>query len=707
MVFSKINGEIEYIESRKIDAEDKGHQSSVYDAKLFEKDIVICLGKPKYTFMSYNVIFYPIYIVSIENHIEGQIGVFEIKSDKSLKIFDSEGDIDIAKLGPILYYDFGKNMISQSKSNVMKYLMQHTKTELNQGTAQEPIQGTMQEPMQEPMQQPAQNDDSDDILAIKVPAETSSKQVEKVNKILEKGIFIIDTNELQPKVLLEETEAEANELKKAYKESSKNPWIQKFMKNNQYKILEVDNNGDCFFAVIRDAFKQIGHNTTVAKLRAIVASEATDQIFKEYRDIYIGFENEIKESDMEMNKIKKLLEKDLKKRAQSAKDNKQELDAILAEVNILKLKYTSLKKDKSEAESNMRNYIGHMKTITTLEQFREYIQTSSYWADSWSISVIERILLIKMVILSEKSFAENALDSVMNCGEIDPAIQTANTFSPNYYIIATYSGNHYRLVSYKDKCILKYSEIPYHIKILIVNKCLERNSGIYYLIQDFRNFKSTLGIEPNVGNPVDQDEVIYGDLYDPEIVFMFHSKSEKTAKPGKGSGEKIPKAKIVEFSALSKTEDWRRKLDDSWDKAQFTIGKLRWASVEHYYQGSKFRKGFPDFYSQFALDSDSEISKDIELAKSTGSISGIIKKKGAKEPIILRPKSIIIDPDFYGQKRNLIERELAVRTKFAQNEDLKQLLLSTKNAKLIHFIRGDGYEIDTILMDIRLALKTQ
>ena len=39
MVFSKINGEIEYIESRKIDAEDKGHQSSAYDAKLFEKGI--------------------------------------------------------------------------------------------------------------------------------------------------------------------------------------------------------------------------------------------------------------------------------------------------------------------------------------------------------------------------------------------------------------------------------------------------------------------------------------------------------------------------------------------------------------------------------------------------------------------------------------------------------------------------------------------
>jgi predicted NAD-dependent protein-ADP-ribosyltransferase YbiA (DUF1768 family) len=342
-----------------------------------------------------------------------------------------------------------------------------------------------------------------------------------------------------------------------------------------------------------------------------------------------------------------------------------------------------------------------MQNIDTIEKFREYIQTTTYWADSWAISILEKTLLIKMIIFSELSYSEGALDSVMNCGEVDPEIQIANAFAPNFYIMTTYSGNHYRLISYKNKQILKYTEIPYHVKILIVNKCIEKNAGIYYLIQDFRNFKSTLGIEPDAGNPTVSDEDDYSDLYDPEIVFMFHSKSEKTAKPGKGSNEKIPKSKSTEFIALGKTDDWRRKLDDSWDKAQFSIDSIRWASVEHYYQGSKFRKGFPDFYRQFSLDSDSEISKDVEMAKMAGSISGQFKKKGAKEAVILRPKSIVIDPDFYGQKRNLVERELAVRTKFAQNEDLKQLLIATKKAKLIHFIRGDGYEPDTILMNAR------
>jgi predicted NAD-dependent protein-ADP-ribosyltransferase YbiA (DUF1768 family) len=700
MVFSKINGDVEYKETRKIDSEDKGHQSSLYEVRLFDKDIVICLGKPKYTFASRNIVFYPIYIVSLNDKIEGQIGVFELNQDKSLKIFDEEGDIDIIKLNAPLFYEFAERIVRRTKSDVSNYLLQWNKNQKNGQSDQENKLG--QSDQENKLEQ---GQDEDDILKVKVPETENSEQVEKTKKILEKGIFIIDENETQPIVLSDETAKEADEIKKSYKESNKNPWIQKFMKNNNYKIIEVENNGDCFFAVIRDAFKQIGHLTTVAKLRAIVAQEATDQIFQEYREIYNGFQGQIKECELEMARIKKLLEKDLKKRAQTARDNKPELDAILAEVATLKKKYVELKSDKQEAETSSTQYVGHMKEIDTLEKFREYIQTSAYWADSWAISIIERVVLVKIIIFSEQSYTENSLDSVLNCGEIDPAIQTANTFTPNYYIMTTYSGNHYRLISYKSKQILRYSEIPYHVKILIVNKCLERNSGIYYLIQDFRNFKSTLGIAPDAGSPgVEPDEVVYGDLYDPEIVFMFHSKSEKTAKPGKGSNEKIPKAKSTEFIALSKIEDWRRKMDDSWDKAQFTIDKMKWISVEHYYQGSKFRKGFPDFYKQFSIESDSDISKDIELAKAAGSATGLIKKKGVKEPVIVRPKSIIIDSDFYGQKRNLVERELGVRSKFSQNEDLKQLLLSTKNAKLIHFVRGDGYETDEILMKIRKEL---
>jgi predicted NAD-dependent protein-ADP-ribosyltransferase YbiA (DUF1768 family) len=123
----------------------------------------------------------------------------------------------------------------------------------------------------------------------------------------------------------------------------------------------------------------------------------------------------------------------------------------------------------------------------------------------------------------------------------------------------------------------------------------------------------------------------------------------------------------------------------------------KWSSIEHYYQGAKFKNGFPDFTLQFSLDSESEISKSVELARAAGGLSGKRKNK------LLRPTKVVIDPNFYGE-RNESERETALRAKFAQNQDMKSLLTSTQNAKLNHFIRGAPAVADEALMKIRREL---
>ena len=51
--------------------------------------------------------------------------------------------------------------------------------------------------------------------------------------------------------------------------------------------------------------------------------------------------------------------------------------------------------------------------------------------------------------------------------------------------MTSYNGSHYELISYKAKNILKFREIPFNIKTMVINKCLECNSGLYYLIDDF------------------------------------------------------------------------------------------------------------------------------------------------------------------------------------------------------------------------------
>jgi len=704
MVFSKITGEIEYNETKGIDPEDKGYESALYEVDFFEKDLVITLGKPKYTFAKYHVVYYPIYLVNSNNGIEGQLGVYEIDDKKVLKLNDTEGDIDITKLGYPLFYEFAERVVRQSTTSVSKYLLHWDKS--NPEKDEEPEKPEEPEAVVSKKDDDSLDDVVDDIFVHRPSPQVAdaAKELEHANKILERGVFDIDTNAVQPKQLMEETEQDANDIKSKYKETSKQPWIQKLMKNPYYRIHEVESNGDCLFAVVRDAFKQIGHNTTVEKLRAIVAAAATDGIYKEHKQLYSDFIANINHLQDEIDKIRKLLEKDMKKRAKGAKDNKMELEAVLKEVASLKKEYKRLKDEKTATEESVAGYLGNMKSINNLDEFRQYIMTSSYWADSWAISVLERELLIKMIIFSELSYNENANDSVLECGELSQEIQDAGQFAPNYYIMTCYNGSHYRLLSYKDKLIFTFREIPYHVKILITNKCMERNSGVFHLIQDFRNFNSRLGVDVEAADidasSKDEEHNKYEDLYDSDIVFMFHSSSQKTPKPGKGSGEKIPVDKTGQYLGLGKIPDWRRKLDDSWDQAPFSVDGKRWLSVEHYYQGAKFKKGFPDFYAQFSIESDSDISKDVELAKSAGGKTG--KKRGVDK--LLRPKSIVVDPDFYGQKRNELERETAIRSKFNENIDLKELLKLTRPAKLLHFVRGSEPEVDTILMKIRNSL---
>jgi len=715
MVASKINSGVKYTENRGIDDEDKGFASSPYELELFGKTRVVIIGKPKYTFVDKNIVFFPIYLVSAQGAIKSQIGVFEIPKHRALKVLDEDGDVDLDKMREPLLYSFVKeSFVDRAGSDVDEYLREMDKKE-KESKPSSIVDETGIDLGAIDLEEEEEDEEEDMTKDLKVPKASVSKEVSKANKLLEHGLFSVDRTKKQPATLPEEMKGDVPK-KKDYTAAASNTWIEKFMTNNHFGIVPVEANGDCFFAVIREAFKQAGFITTVQKLRAILAKEVSDEHFQERRNMYLMLSSSIKNTEKELTEMKTIRQNDLKRRAAAVKDNREQMKRIVKEAELLKSNYETLQKEKGQIEQVMeQGGYSDVAEIDTLEKFRVFITKSNFWADEFAISIMERILQVKFIILSERAYLDGAPDAIMSCGLPDPQLMQQSSFAPRFYIMATFSGDHYKLVTYKHKRIFVFPEIPYQIKTLVVKKCMEGGAGLFNHIQEFRNYKTRLGLDPDLGKPTEKDEEIDASAeargeYDPKTVLVFFERSEKTAKPGKGVHEKMSPTRTTDFATLATFKEWRKKLDDTWI-TQFRIDGHLWASVEHYYQASKFKKGFPDFYLQFSLDTggkDNKMATDVLYARAAGSKTGKYKKTVEKKKmeIQLRPIKVVIDSDFYGE-HDKEERETAVRAKFSQNQDLKQLLLATDNAKLVHHVHASNGDTDHILMKIRAELRAE
>ena len=472
------------------------------------------------------------------------------------------------------------------------------------------------------------------------------------------------------------------------------------MSNANYTIQDNEGGGDCLFAAIRDGLAGAGKATSVSKLRNVLAKEVTEDIFSNYKSHYEMYKGALITATEELKKIAED-QKKLKYRLRQEKDRSLQA-AIVQQGKENEKRFNQLKIERS-ATSNMYKEYKYMEKIDNVEAFKNLIKTCNFWGETWAISTLERVLNIKFILLSRENYNEGDSDNVMQCGQLnDLILQNRGSFEPSHYIILDYNGSHYQLIKYKRRGIFTFKELPYDLKQLIVEKCLEGESGPYVLIPDFQKLNDKVLKEKDVKPVSDPGDDLHNQYYDPEIVFQFYSKSSDKPYPGKGAGEKIPEKDIKKFTALSEIKGWRKMLSNFF-VSPFELDGRQWNSVEHYYQASKFKKTNPDFYASFSLDKPSNLSKDPRLAKAAGGKSGKTKIDG--KVVELRPKGIEADLDFFGKRKNE-EMMRAQFAKFNQNPVLKDMLHKTLDAKLTHHVRGSPPVVFTELMKVRKKLNS-
>ena len=661
MVLSRINRNVEYNEIKQIHPQDLDLDRNIYFLEIYGLKLVVIVGGVIKTYEKYDIIYSPIYLVKSDKK-SFQIGVYEVNIKSHPKYVDDENELMVDKLNiaPLLYKYTTKELCLQVR-------IDPDQISKNSNAPAPPV----------------------------LPSTPSAAEYTIPDE--RKDIFIITKGVPIPPLLETETKEDAKDWTKQYVESSTDNWMQKFMKNKNYSMVDNEGGGDCFFAVIRDAFSSIAQQTTVQKLRKKLSNEVTEDLFNSYKAQYDAFVSSIEKDSKLISEINREYTR-LKQNYNNIID-RTEKQEMFVKLKQMKEQHDQLKKERN-VSNQMLNEYKYLEGVKTLDGFKKKITTCEFWAETWAISTIERILSIKIIILSQESYTAGDLRNVLMCGQLnDEILQSKGVFVPEFYIMAQYNGYHYQLISYKKKMIFNFKEIPYDIKDMIITECVKKNAGPFALIPDVQEFKRQEATITEPTEPVvdELSESKLRGLYDDNIVFSFYAKSADKPLPGKGNGEQIPKELVKEFSGLAAIPQWRKKLSNSWGQ-QFKIDNYSWASVDHYYNAAKFKNTDRDFYISFTLESGSELSKNPEMAKAAGSKSGKLNKE------LIRPKGVVVDKDLNPTLKNK-ELYKAQYAKFSQNEDLRHLLLLTKNAKLVLSKETTAPEVFDSLMIIRDKLQ--
>lgn len=495
MLQSVLDDAIEYIEDKEIEELDIGKHVSLYEMEIFGIKLVLTIGNIKNEHKSKNILYTPVYLIVSKDNIE-KIGYYEFYSSELSSILDEEGDLDLSNTeGPLLFdyvdSDYIVNIIN--KSTFLREFTLEEETYLN-----ELGEGKGGESKKTELDVGNEDEAEEDIY-------DNIEQVDNIQKLLKEN----ETTFKKP-VLLKYKTMYLKDKKSSVITSTSN-WLQKHFKNKEYGIKDVEANGDCFFATVREALKGIKINISAETLRNILANKMEEGNYLTYKENYDAFNKELldltKEKE-ELLKRNKLIKKQYTEFGQKAKEfkaerNREEMMAAIKEQRRIKKENGTIKSRFEQLEVELKraslnlNEFRFMKNINSIEDFKEAIKKKSYWADSSAIHHLEEILNVKFIILSKDNYERGNYNGIVMCGDmISETVLKRGVYKPKYYIIATYSGNHYELVTYKNKNIFSFYEIPYDILLNIKRGCSTDNISkkekktLFHYIPIFNSFLS-------------------------------------------------------------------------------------------------------------------------------------------------------------------------------------------------------------------------
>ena len=674
MITSNIDSKVEYVITNNIDKSDLNHEAYVYNAKIYNKHIKFVLGTPRFEFLSNKIIYFNIYLAN-NGSVVSKIGIYESNNTDYASLLDSAGDVDLNKMSEPIIFSFAKPLIMNNYELIDKFDTMSNASDFTNSDTTSDIDSIGDD----------ETDEEDDIISNEKPQKLVSEKYELTE-------------------LNSQTKDESDyEISNYEEDPLSDKWINNYLKSKKYEILDNEGGGDCFFAVLRDALRSVKIEISVQSIREKLANEVTEETLASYKEFFELFYNNMKKIQIQLKEHKKK-HLTLKKMIMATADGPDKMKMISdAKSNFDKM--SSLSDQNSESEELTKEF-EFMKDVETVDDLKKVIMKvgGKYWADNWALVTLERLYKVKFIVLSQDHFLNGEKELVLQCSEADKKLQEQGIFEPSYYIMADYiKGIHYKLITYDKNTkrgALTFNELPYRIKELVLEKCMEKDAGLYVLIPDFKTFANSNGVETstlsktskydslvNTKTPKSQD-------YDDSIIIQIYSKS-KHEKVGEGSGEFIkPELKtsknVLDLNNKKKYPEWRKKLDNDFLVSNLVIDGNNWSSVKHYMLGSRFKE-LVDLYGKFMKNGDVGANNEEALKLYN---SNIVKKS---------VKTVILnDEEFKKIESGLLEK--ALYAKFTQNDELRDILKLTSKALINIFKQTKGASPALELMKVRTLI---
>jgi len=706
-ITSKLNSFINYPKQTKIYKNDQNKEVSVYKINLTQDKIpvIIALGEIRREHSKHNIAYCSVYLVlgdEIHNKIEFKsIGIYEFFAAAEENLKDKEGDLDLHLIeGPLLYPNI--------KSKTLKQLLND-----------KPLLKDISEREEEDARGESDEEDPGLITVLDEQLDNMKKMTGKKIAVSAKPVIVSLVQEDDDDTFIKDTYDSvsygkiANEYEKMGSLAKKDNWLQIKFNDYKYKLVPNRGAGDCFFIALKQAFKGISIKTTEKKLREKLAANFSADAFNQYKTMQTMLDASLKQNQKEQESVSlkfKALQKLIRDKQKLFEQVKKSIgqksiasDPRYKEIKQMKTKlkeienhFRGLQKEFEDSTENLTAF-NFMTNINTLEQFKNTVKSSDYWADDATLRIMEEVLNIKIIVIDKARRSGH-----IHCTDASDTIKAKGWFKPKYYVLMDLDQGkiqqpHYQLVEYGNRKIFRYHELPYSIKEQIKLSCLIGSAaGIYNYIPKFNQLiKNTeeeeddddkehqVAIQDSKAEETDNEKLTD---YDKNVVFIFWNKAPNK-KPGKGENEDIPTEREDDFKELAKEKDWRKVLSNSWRVVTpFELDGHTWNSVDHYYQASKFKNHTEGsdkhkFYLTFTAEhKTSKISKDPAKAKSSG-----CSDKSCK----YRAKHILMDEDFFNGKHK-IAMESGQRAKYTTDLYSQKILLLTNNAKLVHMMKTSG-----------------